>query len=99
MSLAIDVDRVAAVLLVDGWHEVAERDERDGRSSFGMDAYEFLEPHPDSSKNPLMHLKGGQEPLVPATGAHWTEPDGVTVFCPVTAILAVKYPPPNSDRK
>ncbi len=89
MSLAIDVDKIAAVLLIDGWHDVASSD---GRSSFGMDAYEFLEPHPDPSKNPLMHLSGGQEKLVPATGAHWTEADGASVFCPVTAILAVKYP-------
>ena len=49
MSLAIDVDRVAAILLIDGWHKVAERD---GKSSFGMDAYEYLEPHPDAGRNP-----------------------------------------------
>jgi hypothetical protein len=91
MSLAIDVDKVAAVLLQDGWHKVAKNSK--GKSSFGMDAYEFLEPHPDKSREPLMYLKGGQEKLVPATGAHWTEVDGAIVFCPITAILAVKYPP------
>ena len=90
MSLSIDVDRISGVLLGDGWHKIASRE--DGRSSFGMDSYEFLEPHPDSKRDPIMHLKGGQEDLIPATGSHWTEPDGSTVFCPLTAILAVRYP-------
>jgi hypothetical protein len=95
MSLAINVDRVAAVLLQDGWHKVADSG---GRSSFGMDAYEFVEPHPDKGRESIPHLRGGQEKLVPATGAHWTEPDGAKVFCPLTAILAVKYPPEKTSK-
>ena len=35
MSLAIDVDRVARVLLDDGWHDVAD-------DSFAIDAYEYV---------------------------------------------------------
>ena len=35
MSLRIDVDTVTAVLLADGWHEVAD-------ASFVLDAYEYL---------------------------------------------------------
>lgn len=40
MSLAINVDNVDAVLLADGWHDVA--DNEDGVSSFSMDAYEYV---------------------------------------------------------
>ena len=39
MSLAIDIDRVAAVLLNDGWHNVAWH--TDGKSSFDLDSYEI----------------------------------------------------------
>lgn len=39
MSLAVDVDRVAQVLLADGWHTV---DFNEGVSSFDLDAYEFI---------------------------------------------------------
>jgi len=35
MSLAIDTDRVTAVLLADGWHDVVDK-------SFNLDAYEFM---------------------------------------------------------
>jgi hypothetical protein len=35
VSLAIDVKKVAAVLLVDGWHDVT-------KDSFTIDAYEYL---------------------------------------------------------
>jgi hypothetical protein len=35
VSLAINVKKVAAVLLVDGWHDVS-------RDSFTIDAYEYL---------------------------------------------------------
>jgi hypothetical protein len=42
MSLAINVDRVEAVLLADGWHEVSLNDE--SVSSFTLDAYDFISP-------------------------------------------------------
>jgi len=35
MSLAIDIDRVTAVLLADGWHQVEEE-------SFVLDSYEYV---------------------------------------------------------
>lgn len=38
MSLAIDLDSVAAVLLDDGWHEVLDE-------SFAIDAYEYTWAH------------------------------------------------------
>ena len=88
MSLDIDVARVTEVLLPDGkWHQVAD-------ASFDLDAYEYLEVD-DGKENTL--FKGGVEkPLVPATGACWSEHGDSkrnvrTVFCPITAILAVSY--------
>ena len=87
MSLEIDVEKIAEVLLADGWHKVSLVG--DGRSSFGMDAYEFHEPDPE--ENPVPQEKGGQEQAISRSGARWTESDGSRVFCPVTSILAVKY--------
>ena len=88
MSLDIDVARVTEVLLPDGkWHQVAD-------ASFDLDAYEYLEVD-DGNENTL--FKGGEAlPLVPDTGACWSEHDDSkgnvrTVFCPITAILAVSY--------
>lgn len=43
MSLEIDVEKISEVLLADGWHKVAAVG--DGRSSFGIDVYEFHDPH------------------------------------------------------
>jgi hypothetical protein len=88
------VEKISEVLLADGWHKVSPVG--DGRSSFGMGAYEFLEGRPDPQENRVMELKGGEpkggeeEPVRPA-GARWTEADGSRVFVPVTSILAVKY--------
>ena len=80
MSLAIDVDRVCAVLLNDGWHPVENE-------SFDIDAYEFVRNADGEFARP--RLGGGQELLVPATGACWFEA-GFYVYCPITSILAVK---------
>jgi|TARA_R110000824_G_scaffold372798_1_gene562989 hypothetical protein len=45
MSIAIDVDKVSAVLIGNQWFCVDKL--ADGRSSFDIDAYEFVWPHPD----------------------------------------------------
>ena len=79
MSLAIDVNKVDRVLLIDGWHEVAN-------ASFTLDAYEYADED-------RMLLKGGKVAGVPTTGATWTEPDGTVIACPVTSILATKSAP------
>ena len=76
MSLAIDVNGVDAVLLLDGWHQVAN-------ASFDVDAYEY-------AAGGRMLLEGGTVAGVPTTGATWKEPDGAIVACPITAILATK---------
>jgi len=76
MSLAIDVNKVDMVLLLDGWHEVAD-------DSLDLDAYEY-------AREGRILLEGGSVRGVPTIGATWKEPDGSCVACPITAILAVK---------
>ena len=78
MSLRIDVDKVVAVLLADGWHEVADQ-------SFDTDAYEFV--HDGGTI-----LSGGQSDGVCATGFTFTTKEAHRVSGPLTAILAVKTP-------
>ena len=99
MSLAIDVEKVKAVLLSDGWHEIMPK-------SFSIDSYEFLE-YPDGYD----HKKGGwhqrdkfNETMTPfilhgggnngvcASGFWFREKvSREVVFGPLTSILAVKY--------
>ena len=43
MSLAIDIDKVQAVLLADGWHNVAPLADDEERSSFDIAAYEYVD--------------------------------------------------------
>lgn len=102
MSLAIDVDRVAEVLLVDGWHKVETCEGRPNVSTFELDSYEYVK-YPDGCDGNGMdahgghhetetRLDGGMEPLVPATGATWAENDQ-QVYCPITSILAIRSMP------
>lgn len=87
MSLAIDIDEVTAVLLADGWHDVAER-------SFVLDAYEFV--YGDDNT-----VHGGGNSGICPTGFSFLEDldqnagaahkgDKVTVSGPLTAIVAVQ---------
>jgi hypothetical protein len=69
MILAIDMENVAEVLLVDGWHRVSE-------ASFTLDSYALR--------------RGGNGEEVPITGASWKERDGSVIYCPMSAVLAVK---------
>jgi len=93
VSLAIDIDKVSQVLLADGWHDVS-------RSSFDLDSYEFVQnvdddgPLPHGSKaESLVLLAGGKVQGIPSTGATWRESDGSKMYCPVTAVLAVRVVP------
>jgi hypothetical protein len=99
MSLEIDVEKISEVLLADGWHKVTAVG--DGRSSFGIDVYDFRDPKADantSAEAPTdRQVKDGQEQGNGARGARWTESDGSRVFCPVTSILAVKYAGQNKS--
>jgi hypothetical protein len=89
MSLAIDIDKVSDVLLADGWHHV---EFAKGKSTFVIDAYEFLEQRGEG-RDPLVHVGGGSVAGVTSTGAEWLERESgksYVVTCPLTAILAVK---------
>ena len=74
MSLAIDVDKVAAVLVAGQWHGVDFDEE--GKSTFVIDAYEFVEAG--------VTLVG-----VGGAGAEWVC-EGRTLACPVASIQAVR---------
>jgi hypothetical protein len=83
MSVKIHIESVSSILLVDGWHTVH-------KNSFEVNTFEFL------GKSVSMRLGergpvAGQEKLSAATGAKWVQPDGIEVFCPLAAILAVRY--------
>ena len=89
MSLGIDPEKVTEVLLADGWHEVSDLD-------FTLDSYEYVEPHPDPNRNPLV-LHGGGASGICATGFRFNESvdeDGEhqqrTVAGPLTSILTVR---------
>jgi len=89
MSLAIDVDKITGVLLADGWHVVDKN--REGKSTFGIDSYEYLWYCREDKYDPEVLLGGGRDSHTTAYGAHWEERGGVEMFCPITSILAVHY--------
>jgi hypothetical protein len=78
VSLEIDVERVSAVLLSDGWHTVQD-------SSFDLSSYEFR-------RQGHAVLGGRQESLVPAMGFSFKDNQG-WIKGAVTSILAVRLKP------
>jgi hypothetical protein len=91
MSLAIDVDKVSDVLLADGWHTV--KFGGDGKSSFNFDDYVYIRNRDGKGSAPEIVLERGECQGVPPIGATWLEETlsaQVEVYCPITAILAVK---------
>lgn len=81
MSLAIQIDDVTEVLLVDGWHEVAD-------TSFDIDSYEFL--HDDRPVH-----SGGNYGICAAgfffkEGGSGVFTAGTFVTGPLSAVLAVR---------
>lgn len=79
MSLWIDTDLVARVLLADGWHVVSS-------DSFDLDAYEF-------AWEGRTLMGGGTIDGVSSTGATWFETDAEGVHtrfcCPITSVLGI----------
>jgi hypothetical protein len=88
MSLAIDVDTVTAVLLADGWHDVADE-------SFELDSYEFLWSGRRGVKveevehDPIL-LHGGGHSGICAAGFSFKTADGKTMCGPLSSVLAVR---------
>lgn len=77
MSLAIDVDDVTAVLLADGWHEIARLEDSE-IASFDVDAYEFVMGH----RLLVADVGAGFEFIDAGTGAR---------MCgPLSSVLAVR---------
>jgi len=77
MSLAIDTEKVAEVMLPDGWHTVA-------KGSFTLDAYEYEE-------DGKTLFRGGHDGLpLPATGFVFTDDNGQAICGPISSIRAVK---------
>ncbi len=84
MSLSLDVDKVTAVLLVDGWHEVAE-------DSFGLDSYEYLWWPPGLADGKEPHvLHGGGRAGICSTGFQFKSDAGDAISGPLSAIQAVR---------
>ena len=94
MSLKIDEQKVTAVLLADGWHEVVE-------STFVIDAYEFVDASQVDNKGlPATTFFGGQSPLICTAGFEFTsrrykddnnDPYEIEVIAgALTSVLAVK---------
>jgi hypothetical protein len=94
MSLSIDVHKVSAVLLADGWHVVF-------RQSFVVDEYEFLrgqDGQQQGAQSQLAHTAGTGG--VSANGFQfaeqldvpgWVEQERtVRITGPLTAVLAVR---------
>jgi hypothetical protein len=94
VSLAIDVDTVTAVLLLDGWHKVSAK-------SFFIDSYEFLwsgqsgvtvekleQEHPDKD---AMLVHGGGQSGITAAGFSFTDGEGGHLSGPLSAVLAVRH--------
>ena len=77
MSLAIDTNDVAAVLLADGWHNVTDQ-------SFDLDSYEYLTPYGD------VLLGGGACEGVPSTGFAFITDGGRRIKGPLTSLLAIE---------
>lgn len=84
MSLLIDVDNVTAVLLVDGWHDVADH-------SFTLDSYEFVWANQhERDKGDFTTLHGGGQSDICATGFMFSDGGGSQIAGPLTSVLAVK---------
>lgn len=91
MSLEINVKKVAAILLLDGWHDVKV-------GTFDLDAYEFFAGDPDRA--PIAHIGGDSG--ISATGfqcrinydRNWElpgKPSGDVIAGPLSSILAIRY--------
>lgn len=78
MSLAIDVDRIDAILLADGWHYVHD-------ASVAFDAFEFVWKVDGE-------IVDSAQPNAESTGITWNELEVGIVrrfFAPLNAVLAL----------
>jgi len=86
MSLAIEVDDVVKVNISGKWYDLSHYN--DGRSSFALDSYEFL--------NDSLLLHGGGQGGICATGFTFIDDDTkLTISGPLTSITAVMTADPE----
>ncbi len=96
MSLAINVDKVTAVLLADGrWHEVRWAD---GVSSFTIDAFEFIWYGGSEEQRAQGEPTQIAQPKAESTGAEFMEDDdaggeAVQTVVPLNYIYGVRVAP------
>ncbi len=91
MSFMINPDDVQAVLLNDGWHDVAFTCQRtnsrvdNDASSFEIDAYEFVERYMNwDDEKSIVHYSGG-------AGFSFQDAEGARYSGPLASVLAVRY--------
>ena len=97
MSLAINVNEVHSVLLLDGWHSVSFN--KDGISSFDLDSYEYYMPHPTNPDKDRTLLGTGNDPLISTKGATWISTTNHLYNCPLTSILAIRMRRTRKNRR
>jgi hypothetical protein len=90
MSFSIDIDRVEAVLLVDGWHHVVFK-------TFDIRTFDIVKTSEKKSGGLLSLHEGG-------TGFGFSEQDNITgevrrVAGPMMAVLAVRYTRQSDDQR
>lgn len=81
MSLAINPDRIEAILIGNTWHPVA---------TCYIDAFEFVYDA-DARGDFDIAMGGGQDVLTSATGISWQDLDGDRYAAPMRALQAVRY--------
>lgn len=87
--MAIEISKVNAVLLADGWHTVSKTTYRGKQvSTFTIDAYEYVDGM-DSHGNYMILVGGGTVTGVPSMGFTFRESGGL-FSGPLTSILAVR---------
>jgi hypothetical protein len=95
MSLAIDVTRVEAILLSDGWHHVSPR-------TFELDTFQLVtateEQQQERQFDVLYPSPSGPAPM----GFTFIEQDSITgdlrrVGGPVTSVIALRYTTPSVE--
>lgn len=79
MSLLINAESVAAVLIAGEWHDCEPK-------SFTLDSYEFAE---DDGQDAFVLHAGGRSGVC-ATGFQFTDKRGATVYGPLTSVQAVR---------
>lgn len=105
MSLAINVEKIYAVLIAGVWYPVAKG--KDGTSSFDLDAYEFLDGENTIERDARTLLGGGTVEGVPMTGFYFrvdrskrkmfdSGEGSYCMFGPITSIQAVLMTRPEN---